>query len=78
MIEGKDKVCHEIYASQESICQFTSTTLEIPLATTKISNPGRGSAGIPTIGRESISEDRSIHRRVEGGSEELNILAKPE
>jgi hypothetical protein len=46
--------------------------------TTKVLDTGRGSTGSPTTGRETISEDISSHRGVEGGSEELNIPAKPE
>jgi hypothetical protein len=63
---------------RHSVCQFTATTLEIPFATTEVSNPGKRLYRNPTTGREPISEDRSNHRGVEGGSEELNIPAKLE
>jgi hypothetical protein len=38
---------------------------------------GRGSAGSPATRIEPISEDRSSHQGAEGGSEELNVPAKP-
>jgi hypothetical protein len=38
---------------------------------------GRGSTGSPTTGRKLILKERSIHRGVEGGYEELNVPTKP-
>jgi hypothetical protein len=58
--------------------QFTATTLKISIATTKVSDAGRGSAGSPTTGRKPVSTDRPNHRGTEGGFEELNVSAKPE
>jgi hypothetical protein len=55
------------------LCEFTTTTLEIPFETTEVSNSGRGSAGNLATRREPIPEDRSNNRGGEGGPEEFNI-----
>jgi hypothetical protein len=52
--------------------------LKYTFETTKFSNSGRGSVGSLTTRRESIPEDRSINRGVEGGSKEFNISIEPE
>jgi hypothetical protein len=78
MLEGKYEVCPERYAPYAFVCQFTSTTFEIPLETTEVSDLGRGSVGSPTTGREPILEDRSNNRGAQGRPEESNISIKPE
>jgi hypothetical protein len=46
--------------------------------TTRVLDGSRGSIGSLAIGRESVPADGPDYRRTEGGSEELNISAKPE
>ena len=36
MIEGKDEVCHDRYATWESFFQLIATTFEIPFETIKV------------------------------------------
>ena len=75
--ERKVEISHDRYETQALVCQFIITTLKISIATTKVSDIGRGFVGIPATGRKPISKDKSSHRRDEGGFEELNFLAKP-
>jgi hypothetical protein len=76
--EGKVKISHDRYETSTPVCQPTTPTLKIPIATTKVSDAGIGFAGILTIGRKLVSSDRSSYRRNEGGFEELNVSAKSE
>jgi hypothetical protein len=55
MIEGKVEVCHDRYVTYASVCEFTTTTLEIPFETIKVSYLGRGSPSNLTTRREPIS-----------------------
>jgi hypothetical protein len=66
MIEGKSEVYHEKYAAWAYFCQFTATTFEIPLETSEVSDPGRGSAGSLATRREPIIEDISRNRGSQG------------
>ena len=56
-----------------SLCEFTTTTSEIPFEVEKVSYSGRGFAGSLTTGRELVSANRSNNRGFEGGFEESNI-----
>jgi hypothetical protein len=76
--EGKIEISHDRYATQAPVCQFITTTLKISIATTKVSDTGKCSVGSLVTRRKPISKDRSSHRRVEGGYEELNIPSKLE
>ena len=76
--ERKVKIHYDRYATLKPICQFTTPTLKISFTTTEVSDTGRGSAGSLATGREPIPAYIPIYRRIEGGFEESNILAKPE
>jgi hypothetical protein len=67
--QRKNEISHDRYATQAPVCQLTVTTLEISTVTTRVSDTGRGSAGIHATGGKPISEDLSNHRRDEGGYE---------
>jgi hypothetical protein len=75
--ERQVEISHDRYAAQAPVRQFTTTRLEISIATTEVSDTRRGSVGIPETGRKPMSVDGSNHRRVEGVFEEINVPAKP-
>jgi hypothetical protein len=78
MTEGKVEICHDRYATYAFVCEFTTTTFEIPFETTEVSYLGRGSTGILATRKEPISEGRSSNRGAQGRPEESNISIKQE
>jgi hypothetical protein len=58
--------------------ELFDTTLEIPTHTTKIPISRRGSTSSLANGGESVPQDRSSYRGVEGGYEESYLSTQSE
>jgi hypothetical protein len=68
-LKGKLKYLMNEMQHQTLVCQFTTPTIKISIVTTKISDPGRGSAGSLATGRKPVPANRPSYRRTEGGFE---------
>jgi hypothetical protein len=76
--KGKVKISHDRYETPTLVCQFTSPTLKISIATTEVLDASRGSAGSLATRRKPVPADRPSYQITEGGSEKINVLAKLE